>query len=116
MGSIFIYSGPSEVYCIKLEGRIHYWIKGFKKPGLYFSCLPGIGGRKCDYCLPGFHAFPLCRECDCDRYGTEEEICDVDTGYCLCKVSTIVLLGSMPSLYVGNVTMIDMVQRRRSVM
>ena len=43
-------------------------------------------------------------------------MCDVDTGYCLCKVSTIVSLGSMPSLYVGNVTVIDMVQRRRSMM
>ena len=43
-------------------------------------------------------------------------MCDVDTGYCLCKVSIIVSLGFMPSLYVGNVTVIDMVQRRRSMM
>ena len=59
---------------------------------IFCRCLPGIGGRKCDYCLPGFHAFPLCRECDCDRYGTREEICDLQTGYCLCKVSVWWLL------------------------
>ncbi|XP_053393780.1 laminin subunit alpha-like isoform X2 [Mercenaria mercenaria] len=53
------------------------------------SCLPGIGGRKCDYCLAGFYAFPACRECDCDRYGTTEEICNPDTAYCLCKENVV---------------------------
>ena len=101
-----------KIYCLDLGPSTKIAFIYFKI--IYFSCLPGIGGRKCDYCLPGFHAFPLCRECDCDRYGTEDEICDVDTGYCLCKVSNVLLLGSMPFLYVRNVTVIDMVQRRRN--
>jgi len=53
------------------------------------SCLEGIGGRKCEYCLAGFYSFPQCRECDCDRYGTTEAICDPTTSYCMCKVRRV---------------------------
>ena len=51
------------------------------------SCLPNVGGRKCDTCLPGHHSFPYCQTCDCDPLGTEEGICDQVTSQCLCKVS-----------------------------
>ncbi|KAH3831938.1 hypothetical protein DPMN_105211 [Dreissena polymorpha] len=52
-------------------------------------CLPGIGGRKCDYCLAGFYSYPLCRECDCDRYGTVGDICNPDYGTCICKENVV---------------------------
>ncbi|KAK3091660.1 hypothetical protein FSP39_021617 [Pinctada imbricata] len=50
------------------------------------KCKPGVGGRKCEYCLPGFHTFPLCSACsNCDSNGAMESICDALTGQCLCK-------------------------------
>ncbi|KAK7100839.1 laminin subunit alpha-like isoform X2 [Littorina saxatilis] len=53
------------------------------------NCMPNVGGRKCDTCLPGHHSFPYCRRCDCDPAGTEEEICDQVTSQCLCKSNVL---------------------------
>jgi laminin alpha 3/5 len=50
-------------------------------------CLPNVGGRKCDTCLPGHHSFPYCQRCNCEPDGTENEICNQRTSQCLCKVS-----------------------------
>ncbi|XP_052778102.1 laminin subunit alpha-like [Mya arenaria] len=52
-------------------------------------CRPGIGGRKCDYCIAGFYSFPYCQECDCDYDGTMDEICDPANGACICKDNVI---------------------------
>lgn len=52
----------------------------------YCRCLPNVGGRKCDTCLPGYHSFPYCSACDCDPAGTEKDICNQVTSQCLCKV------------------------------
>ncbi|XP_059144333.1 laminin subunit alpha-like [Physella acuta] len=49
------------------------------------NCKPNIGGRKCDICLPGYHTFPYCQDCGCDRKGTKSGICDTSTGQCICK-------------------------------
>ena len=70
----------------------------------FHSCLPNVGGRKCDTCLPGHHSFPYCQMCDCDPKGTEEGICDQVTSQCLCKVSgswehSTVIVG--PSYLIG---------------
>ncbi|XP_022314761.2 laminin subunit alpha-like [Crassostrea virginica] len=50
------------------------------------TCKDNVGGRKCDYCLAGYHSFPYCVQCsNCDDRGTQEQICSADTGACLCK-------------------------------
>ncbi|XP_076440495.1 laminin subunit alpha-like [Babylonia areolata] len=53
------------------------------------NCLPNVGGRKCDTCLPGHHSFPYCQTCDCDPAGTLEGICDQYTSQCLCKSNVL---------------------------
>uniref|UniRef100_A0A0B7BNE7 Laminin subunit alpha n=1 Tax=Arion vulgaris TaxID=1028688 RepID=A0A0B7BNE7_9EUPU len=49
------------------------------------NCKPGVGGRRCDICLAGYHSFPHCQDCGCDIKGTVEQICDKVTAHCLCK-------------------------------
>ncbi|XP_019203496.1 laminin subunit alpha-3 isoform X3 [Oreochromis niloticus] len=49
------------------------------------SCKPRIGGRKCDRCAPGYYRFPDCVPCDCNQGGVTSNVCDPDTGRCLCK-------------------------------
>lgn len=53
------------------------------------SCKPRIGGRKCDRCAPGYYRFPDCLPCDCNQGGVTSNVCDPDTGRCLCKVGSI---------------------------
>ncbi|PVD23436.1 hypothetical protein C0Q70_16705 [Pomacea canaliculata] len=53
------------------------------------QCLPNVGGRKCDTCLPGYHSFPYCSACDCDPAGTEKDICNQVTSQCLCKAGVV---------------------------
>ncbi|XP_043921292.1 laminin subunit alpha-3 isoform X3 [Protopterus annectens] len=48
-------------------------------------CKPGIAGRQCNRCAPGFYHFPSCLRCDCNRGGTQSDICDPENGKCLCK-------------------------------
>ncbi|KFW82196.1 Laminin subunit alpha-3, partial [Phalacrocorax carbo] len=49
------------------------------------KCKPGIKGRQCDQCAPGTYGFPNCVRCNCNRDGTEPDVCDPQTGMCLCK-------------------------------
>ncbi|XP_009989305.1 PREDICTED: laminin subunit alpha-3, partial [Tauraco erythrolophus] len=49
------------------------------------KCKPGIKGRQCDQCAPGTYGFPNCVPCNCNRDGTEPDVCDPQTGICLCK-------------------------------
>uniref|UniRef100_A0A669QW11 Laminin subunit alpha 3 n=1 Tax=Phasianus colchicus TaxID=9054 RepID=A0A669QW11_PHACC len=49
------------------------------------KCKPGIRGRQCDQCAPGTYGFPNCIPCNCNRDGTEPDVCDPQTGICLCK-------------------------------
>ncbi|KAM8862639.1 laminin subunit alpha-5 isoform 2-T2 [Spinachia spinachia] len=48
-------------------------------------CKDNVVGRQCDRCSPGFYGYPICRPCNCNEAGTEEEVCDSFTGQCLCK-------------------------------
>ncbi|XP_028615306.1 laminin subunit alpha-3 [Grammomys surdaster] len=48
-------------------------------------CKPRVTGQQCDKCAPGFHQFPECVPCSCNRDGTEPGVCDPDTGACMCK-------------------------------
>ncbi|XP_071844628.1 laminin subunit alpha-2-like isoform X3 [Apostichopus japonicus] len=51
------------------------------------QCKPGVGGRRCDTCLPEFYAFgPTgCTECSCS---SENKVCDLVTGQCDCPPNT----------------------------
>ncbi|KAG1688578.1 Laminin subunit alpha-2 [Nymphon striatum] len=52
------------------------------------QCKPGVGGIKCDQCLPGYFgwSFRGCRKCDrCDQPG---RLCHPKTGECVCPPNT----------------------------
>uniref|UniRef100_A0A4W6BUC7 Laminin, beta 3 n=1 Tax=Lates calcarifer TaxID=8187 RepID=A0A4W6BUC7_LATCA len=48
---------------------------------------PGFGGRTCTECPENTYGDPLvgCRPCRCDTEGTLPEVCDKQTGACLCR-------------------------------
>ncbi|XP_012941612.1 laminin subunit gamma-1, partial [Aplysia californica] len=52
-------------------------------------CKPGVGGQRCDRCLPDFYDFGEygCRPCTCMAAGSlnNEPRCDSQTGLCQCK-------------------------------
>ncbi|XP_032822334.2 laminin subunit beta-2-like isoform X1 [Petromyzon marinus] len=56
-------------------------------------CKPGVGGVRCDQCLPGFAGTPSrdnpygCQPCRCNVMGTVMNMgaCDPATGACICK-------------------------------
>ncbi|KAG5838801.1 hypothetical protein ANANG_G00227460 [Anguilla anguilla] len=57
------------------------------------SCKPGVGGRKCDRCEPGFWNFRAivtenmsgCTPCNCDPAGSVRDDCEQMSGLCSCK-------------------------------
>ncbi|XP_078409588.1 laminin subunit beta-4 [Cetorhinus maximus] len=51
------------------------------------QCKPGVIGRCCDFCAPGFYGFDPdgCSPCYCDRQGSIDSICDQRTGQCRCR-------------------------------
>uniref|UniRef100_A0A915BCP3 Agrin n=1 Tax=Parascaris univalens TaxID=6257 RepID=A0A915BCP3_PARUN len=55
-------------------------------------CKPGVGGAKCDHCVPGFWGIHLiakgalgCRPCGCSVFGSSRLDCEQSTGRCQCK-------------------------------
>ncbi|XP_038046622.1 laminin subunit alpha-1-like [Patiria miniata] len=60
------------------------------------TCKSGVGGRRCDRCLPGFYGFTAqgCTPCNCDATGSRSLACDFDTGQCPCK-SGITMAGQL---------------------
>ncbi|XP_072017698.1 laminin subunit alpha-1-like [Amphiura filiformis] len=51
------------------------------------NCKPGVGGRRCDQCQPGYYGFSDsgCLTCNCNDQGSEFLACDYITGQCPCK-------------------------------
>ncbi|XP_043569548.1 laminin subunit beta-4 [Chiloscyllium plagiosum] len=55
------------------------------------QCKPGVIGRCCDSCAPGFYGFGAnsCSPCYCNRQGAIDSICDQRTGQCRCHRNTV---------------------------
>ncbi|XP_044018032.1 agrin-like isoform X3 [Aphidius gifuensis] len=56
------------------------------------ECRPGVGGLKCDRCMPGYWGLPKiseghqgCIPCGCSLFGSVREDCEQMTGRCVCK-------------------------------
>lgn len=54
------------------------------------ECKPGYSGQHCNECKHGFYNtetddYPKCIPCKCDIHGTVEEVCNKQSGKCLCK-------------------------------
>uniref|UniRef100_A0A670IES8 Laminin subunit alpha 3 n=1 Tax=Podarcis muralis TaxID=64176 RepID=A0A670IES8_PODMU len=62
---------PGNAECDKIVGQC--------------KCRIGITGRRCDRCASGSYGFPNCKPCECNREGTEPDVCHPQTGVCLCK-------------------------------
>ncbi|XP_051468097.1 laminin subunit alpha-3 [Apus apus] len=67
------------------RGVVHVARPECEKNSGQCKCKPGIKGRQCDQCAPGTYGFPNCVPCNCNRDGTEPDVCDPQTGICLCK-------------------------------
>ncbi|XP_070168746.1 agrin isoform X2 [Polyergus mexicanus] len=59
------------------------------------ECRPGVGGLKCDRCMPGYWGLPKiseghqgCIPCGCSLFGSVREDCEQMTGRCVCKSGT----------------------------
>ncbi|KIH62682.1 laminin EGF-like protein [Ancylostoma duodenale] len=55
-------------------------------------CRAGVGGAKCDHCLPGFWGLHLiatgaqsCKPCGCSSFGSSRADCEQSTGRCECS-------------------------------
>ncbi|XP_069117853.1 agrin-like isoform X2 [Argopecten irradians] len=55
------------------------------------SCKPGVGGKQCNRCLPGYWGLALnqdsvgCVPCNCHTLGRLRGDCDQSTGKCFCR-------------------------------
>ncbi|XP_034935622.1 agrin-like isoform X2 [Chelonus insularis] len=56
------------------------------------ECKPGVGGLKCDRCMPGYWGLPKiseghpgCIPCGCSLFGSVRDDCEQMTGRCVCK-------------------------------
>ncbi|XP_043286401.1 agrin-like isoform X3 [Venturia canescens] len=59
------------------------------------ECKPGVGGLKCNHCMPGYWGLPKiskghqgCIPCGCSLFGSVREDCEQMTGRCVCKPET----------------------------
>ncbi|KAI3379666.1 hypothetical protein SNEBB_003228 [Seison nebaliae] len=53
-------------------------------------CKTNVVGENCDKCATGFYQLSAdnpngCHRCQCNRYGSTEDICDENTGRCFCR-------------------------------
>ena len=50
-------------------------------------CKPGVVGRRCDQCAPGYFGFGNngCTACACNVTGSEDLFCHNETGQCKCR-------------------------------
>ncbi|XP_058144289.1 laminin subunit beta-2 [Dasypus novemcinctus] len=50
-------------------------------------CKPGVAGRRCDVCAPGYYGFgPMgCRACQCSPEGALRGLCEGTSGQCPCR-------------------------------
>uniref|UniRef100_A0A2I2YX48 Laminin subunit beta 2 n=1 Tax=Gorilla gorilla gorilla TaxID=9595 RepID=A0A2I2YX48_GORGO len=50
-------------------------------------CKPGVVGRRCDLCAPGYYGFgPTgCQACQCSHEGAFSSLCEKTSGQCLCR-------------------------------
>ncbi|XP_048586842.1 laminin subunit gamma-1 [Nematostella vectensis] len=55
------------------------------------QCKPGVTGRTCDKCKPGFYNFTSsgCAPCDCVSTGSHHLVCNAVSGQCPCKPGVI---------------------------
>ncbi|KAF5294801.1 hypothetical protein FQA39_LY00285, partial [Lamprigera yunnana] len=79
---------PSLCGCNKLGSYSHVCDPETKQ----CPCRPGVGGLKCDRCLPGYWGLPKislghlgCIPCGCSSFGSVREDCEQMTGRCVCK-------------------------------
>ncbi|XP_076085746.1 agrin-like isoform X7 [Mytilus galloprovincialis] len=52
------------------------------------ECKHGVGGAKCNLCLPGYwnlKGINGCLRCECNRYGSTRTDCEQSTGQCQCR-------------------------------
>ncbi|XP_031777264.1 uncharacterized protein LOC100678116 isoform X3 [Nasonia vitripennis] len=56
------------------------------------ECRPGVGGIKCDRCMPGYWGLSKvgkgvkgCIPCGCSLFGSTREDCEQMTGFCVCR-------------------------------
>ncbi|XP_033103359.1 laminin subunit beta-1-like [Anneissia japonica] len=66
-------------------------------------CKLGVGGRKCDQCLPGYYDFGFtgCIPCNCNATGSAALACDFTTGQCPCY-DGVARLGQLSTLNVTD--------------
>lgn len=55
--------------------------------GKCIKCMENTEGWRCDRCKSGFYGNPTigCQKCHCHSNGSMSEICDSDTGQCICN-------------------------------
>uniref|UniRef100_A0A915EBM3 Laminin subunit gamma-1 n=1 Tax=Ditylenchus dipsaci TaxID=166011 RepID=A0A915EBM3_9BILA len=85
------YRKVGDTYCIACQCSDIGSVK--KQCGLdgQCACKPGVGGRFCDQCLPGYYDFSNngCRDCHCLVTGSFNNMpnCSPTDGACQCKVN-----------------------------
>lgn len=69
------------------------------------QCKPGVSGRDCGICTPGYFNFTDsgCVPCNCHQKGSQNGACDLISGACLCK-NNVLALGDK---YLDNSTVTD---------
>eukprot|EP00794_Sanderia_malayensis_P015666 gene15666-17246_t len=62
-----------------------------EKYGGQCQCKPGVTGRTCDQCMPGFYNFTSngCTACNCTVLGSKSLVCDVISGQCPCHPGVV---------------------------
>ncbi|XP_018333493.1 agrin isoform X1 [Agrilus planipennis] len=86
--------GPNNAGCPSVCrcNRLGSYSKSCDPTTLQCPCKPGVGGQKCDSCLPGFWGLQHidkgsvgCIPCACSAFGSVRVDCEQMTGRCVCK-------------------------------